>query len=288
MRECRQAMAVGWSRGWTLRDRIAAALFCLLLSPSLSVLKSRPRARALVARLWPVKWLFRFREGLFTILVRTPTGPSRLVFDPLDDNECVVAEELLLEHIYLMPCRYSLFVDAGAFRGISTIFLQDQAQAQRVIAIEPGGKNYDELQRRLRTLLPEAGMHRAAVATAEGEANFSGEGIGGKLSGSGSKVKLLRIPDVAELRNAPDALIKMDIEGSETEVLPDLLPHLPAKCLIFLETHQAREEADSLVEMCRQKGFCVDCLRSRPDWHSDCLFIDWKLERSAENQAQTK
>lgn len=272
-------MALGWPRGWTLRERLATALFCLLISPSFSLLKSRPRARMLVAGFWPVKWLFHARDGLFVLLLRTPTGPARLVFDPLDDNECVVVEELLLEPIYLVLGRYSLFVDAGAFRGISTIYLQDQAESRAVVAIEPGGKNYGELQRRLQKLLPEAVMHRAAVATAEGEANFAGEGIGGKLSDSGSKVKLMRIADIAELRNAPDALIKMDIEGLETEVLPDLLPHLPERCVIFLETHQPHAAAESLVQLCREAGFRAECIRSRPDWHSENLFIDWKLER---------
>jgi FkbM family methyltransferase len=278
-----------WQRGSGWRDRAAIVLFSVLLSPSRGLLKSRPRARALIANLAPVRWFFSRHSGVVCLRLRTRSGMARLVFDLLDDNECVVAEELLFEPIYLVDSPCELFVDAGAFRGISTVFLQDQAGASRVVAIEPGRKNHSELQRRLGVLLPIAAVHRAAAGASEGVAEFSGEGIGGRLkgdedesAGAAEKVSVVKISHLADIRSAASVLLKMDIEGAETEVLPGLLADFPPRCTILLETHQTEEEAEGLIEILRREGFVAERLRSRPDWHSQNLFIDWKLERGAE------
>jgi FkbM family methyltransferase len=273
-------------RGYGWRDCAAIILFIFLLSPSHGLLKSRPRARALIANLAPVRWLFSHQSGVACLRLRTQSGAARLVFDLLDDNECVVAEELLFEPIYLVDGSCDLFVDAGAFRGISTVFLQDQAGASRVVAIEPGRKNHSELQRRLGVLLPIAAVHRAAAGASEGEAEFSGEGIGGRLrgdedesAGAAERVSVVKISHLADIRSAASVLLKMDIEGAEADVLPDLLADLPPCCTVLLETHQTEEEAERLVDILRRAGFVAERLRSRPDWHSENQFIDWKLDR---------
>jgi len=272
-------------RGYGWRDRLTIAMFGFLLALFRGPLKRRPRAHVLIAGLAPIRWLFSYQAGVGCLRVLTHSGAARLIFDLKDNNECIVAEELLFEPIYLVDGPYELFVDAGAFRGISTVFLQDQAQASRVVAIEPGRKNYSELQRRLGTLLPMVEVHRAAAGAVEGEARFSGEGIGGRLkdgqqeAAAAEKVSVVKLSHLADLRSAASVLLKMDIEGAEMEVLPDLLSELPSRCTILLETHQAEEEAEALVDMLRGEGFVAERLRTRPDWHSPSLFIDWKLER---------
>ena len=257
----------GRGRRWS--DRLAIVVFLLF--------RARPGFWRLVSRLTG--------ERDYTITVATPLGPARLVFNPLHTSELTVVDELLPGDIYIAGSRADHFIDCGAFRGISTIYIQDQIKATRVIAYEPQGDNFSILDRRLAKFCPLASRRNAAVGAESSEAYFDGGGVGGSVGAKGKLVTVERRADELATLRSDGLLLKMDIEGAERDVLPDILPELPAHCSLFLETHFPTQYSRELLEPFRASGFSIRECRCRPDEGSATVFIDWALRRSGETHS---
>lgn len=223
----------------------------------------------------------------YVIIVRTTCGPARLVFDPLHTSELTVIDELLPGDIYMASHRVGRFLDCGAFRGISTIYIEDQVKSGHVTAFEPQTDNFAILARRLAKYLPHAQCVHAAVGLENGEVCFAGGGVGGAVGKEGRVVRMVRLRDQVAADESPRLLVKMDIEGSEREVLPDLLPVLPEECVLFLETHFPADLSEQIVQPLRDSGFTVVECRRRPDEVTDRLFIDWSLDRGDPRSCST-
>ncbi len=250
-------------RGCSWGDKICIAL--------LIAFRSRPGFWRLLTA------CFGKREWMVT--VRTPRGPARLIFNPTETSELTVIDELLPGHVYIVSGPASLFLDCGAFRGISTIYLQDQVKAERVIAFEPQAENFAVLSRRLSEYLPEVTVLNAAVGEKSGEASFGGEGVGGGIGLKGSIVPLVRLRDELKSTHASSLLLKVDIEGAERDLLPDVLDALPERCAMFLETHFAEGQAESLLEPLQKAGFSCREVRRHQGLDPDIWFVDWELKR---------
>jgi FkbM family methyltransferase len=250
-------------RGWRLADRVAIIVYLLF--------RSRPGFWRLVARL--------IGERDYVITVATPSGPARLVFNPRHTSELTVVDELLPGDIYTAKSRVGHFFDCGAFRGISSIYLQDQLKAARVVAFEPQHENVAVLTRRLAKYYPDAVCVNAAVGAENANVLFEGVGVGGSIGAEGRPVRMVRLRDELAGSGAEGLLLKMDIEGAEREVLPDLLPVLPQECSLFLETHFALGSTEALLGPFCEAGFAIKECRRREEGGSDVLFIDWELHR---------
>jgi len=255
------------ARGWRFADRVAIVVLLLF--------RSRPGLWRMLARL--------IGERDYIITVATPSGPARLIFNPLHTSELTVVDELLPGDIYIAASRADHFIDCGAFRAISTIYLQDQVKAARVVAFEPQQDNFTILVRRLAKYCPEATCINAAVGAENRNVMFDGGGVGGCIGAEGRPVRLMRLREQVSPTDAEVLLVKMDIEGAEREVLPDLLPALPPACSLFLETHFTLGASESLIGSFREAGFMATERRRREESGSDVLFIDWELCRSGES-----
>lgn len=251
------------ARGCTWRDKFAIALFVAF--------RSRPGFWRLLAKL--------AGERDYVISVKTPSNPARLIFNPLHISEVLVVDELMSGDIYLAASRADHLIDCGAFRGISTIYLQDQVQAVRVVAFEPQHENFSVLKRRLAKYYPDALCINAAVGAESASVLFEGGGVCGSVGAAGRPVRMVRLRDELTVGGAEGLLLKMDIEGAERDVLPDLLPVLPRECSLFLETHFPPGPSEALVGLFREAGFAVKECRRRKESNSDVLFIDWALQR---------
>jgi FkbM family methyltransferase len=241
--------------------------------------------------------LFRHRPGVWRLMARwgfpgdwclrlkTRRGVARLVFDPRQTDELTVVDELLYEPLYQTPCDCEVFVDCGAFRGISTVYLQDQVRADATIAIEPQQQNFERLSRRLQVHLPAVKAVNAALGVTSGEVFFAGEGVGGRISEEGIRTRVVGLDDLPELGKAQCLLLKMDVEGAEKDLLPALLPLLPKKCVILLETHYPEHEARQMLRVYEDSGFSVVLLRKRADFEAGVDFIDWELCRGIHDGA---
>lgn len=253
-------------RGFSLRDKLAIGLY--------SVIRHRPGIWSLLAKV--------VGRGDWHLRLCTPRGAARLVFNPLDPVELTVVDELLFGELYVARRSADVLVDCGAFRGISTIYLQDQLGAETVIAFEPQRDNFVVLQRRLQELSGAVQCKNCAVGDEDKQVFFSGKGIGGAVGKEGSSIGQVRLANIEKIIRAGSLLLKMDVEGAEEVILPDILPFLPQRCVIWLETHFGEDRARELLAPYRAAGFEVSMMRSRPDLASDAVFIDWKLQRNSD------
>lgn len=154
-----------------------------------------------------------------------------------------------------------LIVDAGAHIGLATIYFHLQYPQARFICVEPDPENVVLLKKNLEANhVAQAEIIEAALAAARGEAEFWKDetwsvfssvkqgGWLGERKGKSMKVKAIELKDV--VRGKTDVL-KMDIEGAETEVLEKGEQLLPLIDKILLEYHHhnetEREKLESLL-----------------------------------------
>jgi len=109
-----------------------------------------------------------------------------------------------------------------------------------------------------------------AVSIRAGEGCFEGGGHNGHLNSEMSDSITIQV-QVANLREAiarlspQRLLLKLDVEGEEDKILPDLLPALPLTSAIFFEWHHGNETLKETEERLRAAGFAVKRCRTRED-----------------------
>jgi len=126
------------------------------------------------------------------------------------------------------------------------------------------------LEQTMRAVESPVFIHQEAVSDHAGEATFYlANSCGGSLVSavaSGRTSILVKVIDfVAALSrlNSERLLLKMDIEGEEEQLVPLLLPILPAHCAIFFETHSGDVGWSALFKEMTDCGFRVSLIRDR-------------------------
>lgn len=150
----------------------------------------------------------------------------------------------------------SLFVDIGAWIGPVSKWAVDLGA--RVIAYEPDHIAYPQLQRNV----PTARTLRVALSNRSGmgkldNPRFYGDSQSRLSDEAGYPVGVISVADAARHweRQGIPALIKLDIEGGELDVLPDLAPYCANhKIPLFVSWHEDWWSAPPPLEV-RQSWF---------------------------------
>lgn len=230
---------------------------------------------------WLARWVFphlwirpKLLRGLWLRM-----DPSRL-------SHFVIYEEIFMEGMYdlrRLTFEPDVIVDCGAFEGYFSLLARSQFASARIIAFEPNAENFGGLLANVRANRLTIDARRAAVSTTDGEAAFSGEGCGGRLI-AGGHAGTVRVP-VTDLRRvltelAPHRLLlKLDVEGEEATLLPELLPVLPQTCAVFFEWHHGEASYAAVADRLTMHGFVTSRLRTnRVD--DGTVFIDAFAQRS--------
>ena len=258
------------SRGCSPQDKLLIAFVLLVVIPGRGLLKRHPRI---------LRFLSNVTNCDICVKTATPNGLARIIFNPSQDCELVVVRELLAHQLYLVKSDHDAVIDIGAFRGISTIYLADQVGTNCIIAIEPNSENFAILTRRLSTHLPIARAEKVALGARGGMSGFVGSGVSGRLSDAGSRIEVVTFSEIVPKNHLHSPLIKMDIEGAEEDVLPQLLPELPKHCALFVETHRGFDEAERLLKPYETAGFRISRCSDTKEHSSEEIYIDWMLER---------
>ncbi len=205
---------------------------------------------------------------------------DRVLVDLLDGGHTCVVEEFFVSPIccdfILVGFAPQYVIDCGAHIGIFTLLARRQYPEARLTAFEPNPTNHLALHENLRrngvdgvTVVP------AAVSVSSGRLGFQFSAFqseGGRLAADdavrqdASTVTMVEVVDLPEfVRNlgATSLLLKLDVEGEEERLMPELLPVLPPQCAIFFETHRGQESWEAIDDQLRGAGFTVDLLRER-------------------------
>lgn len=210
----------------------------------------------------PSGWLPR-RVGRVRVSPAALHGRTVAV-DATDLGHLVSFEEIFVLKAYdlgRVPFRPQLIVDCGAHAGFFAALAAAVFPHTPIVAFEPNPVNVGWLRQNLPS--HRATVHDAAVSIANGHGQLTAaDSNTGRLTDqSGSLVRTVDLRH--QLPSSPDLLLKLDVEGEETRILPHVLPVLPARCALFIETHHGAAARQQLSAALVAAGFAVTQVRER-------------------------
>lgn len=210
-------------------------------------------------------WRFLARSDRFT--VRLATG-ERLGLRTVGDRK--VGWEVFVRELYKVPPRHRAegvrrVVDLGGNNGFSTLYLARQYPSAQVVAFEPHPRHCEQfswnvaanaLQGRVRLVPAAAGVREDRMLLSD-----AGAGSSLVMARGGERFEV-RVADwLAEVGAGPIDFLKVDIEGSEYELLADPRFEALDVRLIVLECHEVPERGltyETCVSRLRALGYETD------------------------------
>jgi FkbM family methyltransferase len=143
-------------------------------------------------------------------------------------------------------------IDAGAYHGLyATVFAKAAGPLGEVVAVDPVPSNAAVIEVNLAINGLRGRVETCAISNVEGEVAFSSDSCGHIVERGGTRRPSCRLRSIL-----PDAaIVKVDIEGAEFEVVPAQLDELPAARVWIVEIHPARG---------RDPASVLDVFRARP------------------------
>jgi FkbM family methyltransferase len=257
---------------WMFSVRYAADVPVALL---LSICRTRPpKGTGLYAR------SFQRLPDRFDIHPRKLKGFS-LTINPADIAELIIYEELFIRGVYdltVLPFEPDTVVDCGGFEGYFTLLARARFTTARFVVFEPNPANYTVMCSNFERNSVDIDTRRQAVSNRAGEMSFSGVGLGGSLvsevgEAACVRVQVANICEVVTLLSPRRLLLKLDVEGEEDRILPDLVPLLPPTCAVFFESHHGNEGYKQLKDLFCRSGFVVQAGSIRNDTFIDAVAL---------------
>ena len=202
----------------------------------------------------------------------TLLGPP---FEILDAEAFRTMEEEILEQgIYAFESDVDApsILDGGANVGVSVVAFKRAHPRARIVAFEPDPAAFDLLERNVRRFgYADVTLVRAALAARDTPASFVEEGSYAGRIARATETGSASVPTVrlGPYLDQPIDLLKLNIEGAETEVLEDCGDRLRNVKRIVLEYHSFRNEPqtlDRLLAALARAGFRVYVRSIHPGW----------------------
>lgn len=152
-------------------------------------------------------------------------------------------------------------LDCGANVGVSCLYFHQRFPRAKIIAFEPDPKIFSYLQGNMASAgCRNIELVAKAVWSANTTLRFHSEGADAGRVEPGMENQGIEIPAVRlrDFLNEPVDLLKLDIEGAETEVMLDLAPCLGGVRNIFVEYHSFAGRPQTLgrlVQILADGGF---------------------------------
>ncbi len=163
--------------------------------------------------------------------------------------------EIFKRHIYHFTANHPApyIIDCGANVGLSIVYFKQMYPDCRIIAFEPDPAIFEVLQKNVKNFhLRDIELVQKAVWKWNGEIDFYAEGgFSGSISeqSQNKTIKKVKTQRLHSLLEQKIDLLKIDIEGAETEVLRDCADKLDGVDRLFVEYHSFAGEEQSLDEI---------------------------------------
>lgn len=174
------------------------------------------------------------------------------------DNVTFIASylEIFKEQVYNFKtlAKKPLIIDCGANIGLATIYFKLNHPNATIIAFEPDPNIFNAMQKNINTFnFTDVTCLNKAVSNKAGTLDFSVEGgHAGKLSDNTNlqriKVEAIRLKEFLQ-QYSSITFLKIDIEGHEKDVIPDIAEELKKVDFLFLEYHSFLDENQCLEEI---------------------------------------
>jgi len=164
-----------------------------------------------------------------------------------------------------LPFTPVVVADCGANVGFFSCLARVAFPEARIFAWEPDARNFRRLAEQPILQAGWTTLANAAVSDHAGRVFLTGAGHGCEIEGGAAESGGIECNDFGAWwreHGRSHALLKMDIEGHETIVLPTLRETWKAPCAVFLETHAPCGADDALIKQLEADGFRVELLRA--------------------------
>jgi FkbM family methyltransferase len=229
----------------------------------------------------------RFHSRFFRrIIPRLSVHPRDLygfsvTIDPSSLDELVIYEECFVRRVYdlsLVPFTPDVVLDCGGFGGYFTLLARAQFPSAKFIAFEPNPSNYRQMCFNFDRNGISVDARCEAVSNRAEKMSFSGAGCGGRLVTHGVDPSAIQVQganlcDLICDLSPCQLLLKLDVEGEERDLLPEILPLLPQTCGVFFESHHGDDEFKKLQSLFRTSGFVVSRGLTRDNRFIDAFAI---------------
>lgn len=176
-------------------------------------------------------------------------------------------DEIFKEEIYKFePKDYSniTIIDCGANVGLATIYFKRNFPTAKILSYEADPKIFKVLQQNLISFrFNDIEVVNAAISDKDGSINFLMEGghsgmiTDDEIADNVVSVKAVRLKKILE-KLEEVTFLKMDIEGHEANVIPDIAEELKKVKFLFLEYHSfidKKQKLDNLLSIVSKAGF---------------------------------
>jgi FkbM family methyltransferase len=195
------------------------------------------------------------------------------ILNPADISHLVIADEFIVDNVYdLTKLEFipDLIIDCGAHIGLFTLLAASHFPSVKITCFEPNPENVEWLSTQVKINHLRVNIVAAAVAVEDGVASFAAEcGCGGSLingsqtGDSAISVNTVCLTDYILNEKCKRLLIKMDVEGEELTLLPEIIEHLPSTCALFFETHHGETACSDMAALLSSHKFKVITSRMR-------------------------
>jgi FkbM family methyltransferase len=243
------------------------------------------------------RWSFLTRH-LFPELVVRPArlGGLRLALDPSDVTHIIIFNEFFLDKSYdlqLVPFTPDQIFDCGGHIGMFSLLARSRYAEARLTIFEPNPENLEWIRRQVQLNEMDIEVVQAAVSVHEGELTFlDRHSYSGHLLDNATAcepeqqiwkptnpsehalgaprgrhtVRVVDLPAVLSQRRPERLLLKLDVEGEETRIIPVLFDVMPRESAVFFETHQGEVGWEWAKQQFTDHGFAVERRRSILDF----------------------
>ena len=172
-----------------------------------------------------------------------------------DKNTCLgLIEEIFFDEIYFFKpsTQKPIIIDAGANIGLSVLYFKEKMPEASVLAFEPDPETFKILKSNVEiNSLTKIKLYPYALCSQTGNApfysdssrnNFVGMSLTKRLKQKGFPIKKINVPcsHLSKFIKKSVELLKMDVEGSESEILGELEKNNKLSLIksIILEVHE--------------------------------------------------
>ncbi len=204
---------------------------------------------------------------------------------PEDVCHVGIFEEVILHRAYdldLPGFEPDFILDVGSHIGLFSLCASARWPKASILAFEPHPDNAVWARRNFAGNGIRGSVVEAAASTKSGWMNFDlGGGMGRLNSGGNTRVMAADLPSIIRAFPASRLLLKMDIEGGEMDLLPEVLPLLPTTNAVFVELHGTWPECDRMMTKITSMGFQIKILGNKRSEDGGQSYLDLFLRPDA-------
>jgi FkbM family methyltransferase len=235
---------------------------------------------------------------LFPELVVRPAalGGLKVALNPMDPSHIAIFNEVFFDKNYdlgLIPFTPDQIFDCGGHIGLFSLLARGRYSIAHLIIFEPNPKNMEWIRRQVQLNAMDIEVVQAAVSVHEGEATFQDRhSYAGHLLDTAAAyepeqqvwkphnpseqlrgaprvrytVRVVDLPALLLQRRPERLLLKLDVEGEESHIIPALFDVMPRESAVFFETHEGEAGWDWAKQQFTDHGFAVERRRSILDF----------------------